>query len=111
MQVGDDGAARLDAPDPGQRLADAEVAGMPGIAQPVDDPEFEVFERGPALGRNVVEVGRVSGLANAIAERGNVAVPHHEGRQRQWPTLPFDGAAIAGFDRTPVEYRGIVVAF
>ena len=46
MHVGDDGAARLEALDPGQRVVDAEMAGMAGIAQPVDDPELEVFESG-----------------------------------------------------------------
>src|SRR5436190_19394471 len=47
MHVGDDGAARLDALDPGQRVGHAEMAGMRGIAQAVDDPEIEIFEQRP----------------------------------------------------------------
>jgi hypothetical protein len=49
MHVGDDGAAWLEAIDPGQRIVAAEMAGMRGIAQPVDDPEIEVLQVGPAL--------------------------------------------------------------
>src|SRR5579862_2341836 len=44
MHVGDDGTLRLETIDPGQRIADAEVAGMAGIAQAVDDPEIEIFK-------------------------------------------------------------------
>ena len=36
---------------------------------------------------------------------------HDEGRQRQRPALPVDGAVLAGFDRVPVEDRRIVAAF
>ena len=46
--VGDDGALRLETFDPGQRVVDAEMADMAGVAQPVDDPEVEVFKRAPA---------------------------------------------------------------
>jgi len=42
MHVRNDGTARLEAADPCQRVIDAEVAGMSGIAQPVDDPEIEI---------------------------------------------------------------------
>jgi hypothetical protein len=42
MHVGDDGPARLEAVDPGQRVVDAEMAGMRRIAQAVDDPEIEI---------------------------------------------------------------------
>ena len=46
--------------------------GCAGITQPVDDPEIEVFQERPALFGNVVEIGRVGGIAHAITERGNV---------------------------------------
>ena len=99
MHVGDDGAARLEAIDPGQRVVDAEMAGMPGIAQPVDDPEFEMFQKRPARGRDVADIGRVGGLADPIAERRNIAVLQEERRKRHRTALPFDGAAFAGLDR------------
>jgi hypothetical protein len=67
MHVGDDGAARLEAVDPGQRVIDAEMAGVAGIAQPVDDPEIEILQERPALGRNVAEVGRIGGVADPVA--------------------------------------------
>ena len=44
--------------------------GCAGIAQPVDDPEIEIFQRRPALARECRDVGRVGGIADAIAERG-----------------------------------------
>jgi hypothetical protein len=39
-----------EAVDPAKRVADAEMAGWPSMAQPVDDPEVEVLERRPAPG-------------------------------------------------------------
>src|SRR4051794_16931083 len=57
--VGDDGALRPEAFDPGQRVVDAEMAGMASVAQAIDDPEIEILQRAPALARDVVEVGRV----------------------------------------------------
>src|SRR5438067_944057 len=98
MHVGDDGAARLEALDPGQSVIDAEMAGMAGIAQAVDDPEIEVLQRMPALGRDIADVWRIGGIANPEAQRGDISVLHNEGRQRQRPALPVDGAALTGFD-------------
>ena len=49
VQIGEDRALRLQPFDPGQRLADAEMAGMRTIAQRIDDPQIEAFERLDAL--------------------------------------------------------------
>ena len=65
------------------------MAGMAGIAQPVDDPEVEIFQRRPALRGNVVEVGRVGGVADAKAERGDIAVVNQEGGKCYRTALPF----------------------
>ena len=89
MHVGDDGALRLEALDPGQRIVDAEMAGVAGIAQPVDDPEIEVFQGRPALLRDVVEIGRVGGVPDTIAQRGNVAVVNQKGGKLYRAALPF----------------------
>jgi hypothetical protein len=78
MHVGDDGALRLEAIDPGQRVADAEMAGMVRIAQAVDNPEVEIFEVRPAHFRNIADVGRVGGGAYPIAERRDVSMRNVE---------------------------------
>src|SRR5882762_8996903 len=79
MHVGDDGTLRLEALDPAKRVADAEMAGMAGIAQPVDDPEVEVLQRRPAFRRDIVEVGRIGGGPDTEAERRDIAVMNEEG--------------------------------
>src|SRR4051794_25251905 len=110
MHVGDHGALRLEALDPGQRIVDAEMAGMRRIAQSVDDPEIEILQRRPALFRNIADIRRIGGVANAVAERGDVAVLHDKRRQRQRPALALDGMAFTGLDRMLVEDRRILAA-
>lgn len=68
VHVGDDGPARLEPPDPGQRVAYAEVAWMRREAQTVNDPQFEIFEVAPASGWDVADVRCIGGGANAIAK-------------------------------------------
>ena len=84
--------------------------GCAGIAQPVDDPEFEIFQKRPAFGRDVADIRRIGGVADPIAERRNIAVLQDERRKRHRTALPFDGAAFAGFDRVMVQDRRIVAA-
>ena len=67
MHVGDDGALRLEAVDPGESIGDAEMAGVRRIAQSVDDPEIEIFEARPALARNIAEVWGIDGVTDSIA--------------------------------------------
>src|SRR5258708_33455213 len=81
---------------------------MPGIAQPVDDPEIEIFEMRPTLARDVVDIRRIGGITNAITERWNIAVPQNKRRKRHRTTLPFDSAALTGFDKVTVQDRRIV---
>src|SRR5438105_4000688 len=80
------------------------------IAQPVNDPEIEVFEATPALARDVADVGRVYGISNAITERRNIAVLYGEGGQRHRPALPFDGLALARLDRMLIQDWRIIAA-
>src|ERR1700722_2389935 len=86
------------------------MAGMRRITQAVDDPEIEIFEISPTRRRDVADIGRIGGIADAITERRNVAVLHDEGRQRQRAALPLDAAAFAGLDRMMVEDRRVVAA-
>src|SRR5262249_9536249 len=96
--------------DPGERIIDTEMAGMGRIAQAVNNPEVEVFQQGPALARDVAEIGRVGGVADAKPERWNPAVLEKEGRQRYGTALPFDGAALGGLDRAMFEDGRIITA-
>src|SRR4051794_12480954 len=86
------------------------MAGVAGIAQPVNNPELQVSQRRPALLGDVVEIGRVGCVAYAIAERRNMAVPYLKSRHRHRAALPFDGAALAGLDRMTVQDRRIVAS-
>src|SRR2546423_12557801 len=111
MHVGDHGALGLESLDPGQRIVDAEMAGMAGITQPVYDPELEIFKAGPALAGDIADIGRIGGVADAIAQRRDVTVLDVERRERHRTALPCNGAALAGFDRMTIEDRWIVAAF
>ncbi len=89
MHVGDDRALRLEALDPRQRVGDAEMAGMRRIAQAVDDPEIEAFCSAGQLSSGMsCRSGVVGGIADAIAERGDVAVLQQEGGQFERAALP-----------------------
>ena len=44
------------------------------VAQRVDDPDIEIGQGGRALSRNAAEVARIADIAEAKAERGNIAV-------------------------------------
>src|SRR3954447_20525980 len=110
MHVGNDGAFRLEALDPRQRVADAEMAGVAGIAQPVDDPEVEVFQRRPAFLGNVVKVGRVGGGSDPEAQRWDPAVVNQEGGKLYRTALPFGLMTLARFDRMARQDRRIVAA-
>src|SRR5436305_8852684 len=78
MHVGDDGTARLEAVYPGQRVVDAEVAGMRCKAKPVNDPEVELLQKRPALVGDVIEIWRIGSIGDPVAERRNVAMLYHE---------------------------------
>src|SRR6266540_5896439 len=110
MHVGDDGALRLEALDPAKRVVDTEMAGVAGIAKPVDDPEVEVFQRRPAFRRDIVEVGRVGGGPDTEAQRGNPAVVDQEGGKFYGAALPFGLVTLTRFDRMPRQDRRIVAA-
>src|ERR1700760_2290036 len=58
MHVGDDRAPRLEALDPGQRVAQAEMARMGRVTQAIDDPQIELLEQRPARFWNIADVGR-----------------------------------------------------
>ena len=86
------------------------MARMRRITQRVDDPQIEAFERMKALGRNVVEVRRISSIADAVAERRDITVLENKRGQGDGTALPLDGLRFARFDRALLEDRRIVAA-
>src|SRR5262245_51905268 len=105
MHVGDHGALRPEALDPRERVSDAEMAGMRCVAQTVEDPEVEVFERAPAFAGDVANIRRIGSVSNAIAERRDVAVLRDESGQRHRAALSKNLLALAGFDSMPRQDR------
>src|SRR6202012_1624623 len=102
---------RLEAFNPQQRIADAEMAGMVRITQTIDDPEIEIFEVRPAGLGNIADIGRIGGVADPIAQRGNVAVREVESRERHGTALPLDRTALASFNGMAHQDRRILTAF
>ncbi len=80
------------------------------VAQPIDDPQIEVLQRCKTLFWNVVQIGRVGGIVDPVAERRYVAMAQQERRDGQRPARPFDHAAFAGFDRPRFQDRRIGTA-
>ena len=95
MQVGQDRALRLDPGDPGQRLVEIEMARMRRLAQRVDDPDVEAGQRRDAFGRQALDVGGIGHVAEAEAERGDVAVLLQDRQGLDRAALPLDGDRLA----------------
>ncbi len=55
MHVGDDRPLRFESVDPAQGIVDAEMTGVAVVAEPIDNPQLEIFQRRPALAWNVDE--------------------------------------------------------
>ena len=72
--------SRLEAIDPGQRVLHAEVAGMRRKAKPVNDPEIELFQKRPALVRDVIDIRRIGSIGDPVAQRRNIAMLYRECR-------------------------------
>src|SRR4030095_14118991 len=62
----------------------------------------------PAVARDVIDVRRIDSISDAIPEGRNAAVPQNKRRKRHRTALPFDHAALTGFDEVTVEDRRIV---
>ena len=87
------------------------MARMRRIAQRVDDPEIEIFQRVKAFGRNVVKVRRISSVADAVAERRNTAMLNQKRGQGEGTALPLDALGFTCLDRSLFENRRIVAAW
>ena len=85
----------LDALDPGERIRDAEMARVRRVAQRIDDPQIEPGERRHAVGRQLDQVARIRDIAEAEAERLDVAVILQERRHSS-----ILGLFTAGFTAT-----------
>src|ERR1700728_1811977 len=71
VQVGENGARRLEPVDPAERVGEGEMTRMRPVAQRVDDPDFEIGQSGAGVRRHAAEVAGIGEIADATAERGN----------------------------------------
>src|SRR5262249_47480985 len=90
VQVGQDGAPGLDARDPGKRQRQMRVARMLGVAQRVDDPALDAFERGERRLVQSVDVARIGERPEAETERADAAMALPEALYRKRAPCPCD---------------------
>src|ERR1700738_4313332 len=74
MKIGENRALGPQFGDPFEGFRQGKMTGVRRIAQSVDDPHVEAFEKTEALDRNGIEIRRIGHLAKAKTERGNLAV-------------------------------------
>src|SRR5580700_828453 len=79
VQIGQDGAPRLEAADPLQCIVEREMARVRPIAQRVDDPDVEAGQRRGAFRRHAGQVAGIGEVAEAKTERSDVAVLLQDG--------------------------------
>src|SRR6186713_1228870 len=96
MQVGQDRAFRFDPGDPFQCLIEMEMARMRGSTERVDDPDLQARKCRNAVRRQALYVRRVSDIAKAKPERGDVAVILQDGQELNRASLPLDRDRLAG---------------
>ena len=110
VQIGQDGAARLEPLDPGERVVEREMARVRPVAQRIDDPDVEAGERRDALRRQAAQVARIGEVAEAEAEEAMSPCSCRIGSAVIGAALPLDGDGLAG--RQPVlgDDRRIVAA-
>jgi hypothetical protein len=74
MQIRQDCAAGLDPRDPGERIVNAEMAGVRPVAQRIHDPDLESRKRRDASLRQPTEVARIREPPETEAQGGNIAM-------------------------------------
>src|SRR5690349_24399765 len=107
MHVGDDRPLRFEAVDPAQGIVHAEMTGVAVVAEPIDNPQLEIFQRRPTLAWNVTEIGRVGGVADAVAQGGDLAVRRREGDRGPGAPFPSDARDSAGSTGRRAGVRGL----
>src|SRR4029077_1370000 len=110
MHMGEDRAFRPHALDPGQRLIDAEMARMRGVAERIDDPYIEIAQISQRLLRKIAHVRRIGDTAEAEAERLAGAVDLPEWQRLDHPARALDHHRDAGGQLMLVQDWRIVAA-
>ena len=106
VKVGEDRPARAHRLDLRQRLVQAEMRGMRPIAQGVDDPHVEPFEKRPARLRNAFDVRGIGEPAEPEPERVDLAVVEVERRRLDRPARALDPAGLPADSRRSVAIGG-----
>src|SRR5690554_489149 len=110
MKIGDDRMSRPQALDPAERILQREMARMRARTQRVDDPDAEIGKQADCAIGNVLDVGQVGDVAEAKAERIDVAVID-QGRLHGNPSAPaVDGEGFARDDTVLLEDWRVVRA-
>jgi phosphoribosyl 1,2-cyclic phosphate phosphodiesterase len=79
VQIGQDRPFGLHARDPAQRLVEVEMARVRRLAQRVHDPNVEAGQGGQAGLRQALDIGGIGHVAEAEAERRDIAVVLQDG--------------------------------
>jgi len=88
VQVRQDGAARLDASYPFQRIVDAKMARVRAVAQGVQHPDIHALQSRGACSGQPAEVAGISKPAKPKAERDDAAMRLQQGQSGERPPLP-----------------------
>lgn len=110
VHVGQHRAARLQARDPVQRLAQREMRGMRRAAQRIDDPDIEVLQKRQAFLWQVVQVAGIGQPGDAEAIGCDAAVELPERQRLDAPAGAIDADGIAVIEAVLVEDRRIFAA-
>src|SRR5262245_9305054 len=110
MEIGQDRAPGIDAPDPGQRIIDAEMARMRAVAQRIHDPDFGPRERSHARLRQAAQVAGIGKRAEAKTQRRNIAVLLQDGQGLDRTALPVDAQAPAWLEPVLGHDRRVLAA-
>ena len=84
---------------------------MRRIAQRIDDPEIEAFEIVTTFGRDAVQIWRIGDIAEAEAERGDLAMIETEGHRLDRTTRPAHRAEFSRLQPPFCKQRRIIAAF
>src|ERR1700676_2994765 len=110
VQIGQDGAPGFYAFDPAKRVLERKVTRVRPIAQAIAIPTAGAAKGRTVLRWNAAEVARIGEVAEAEAERGDIAVLLEERQDGDRSALPLDGDRRPGGQPALGQDRRVVAA-
>ena len=95
VQIGQNSSAGFYAAKPQQGIFQIEMRHMFFVAQRIDNPDIEPFQRCKAYRWNIMHIGRVSQITDPKTQGINPAVMDCEGQKIQRATRAFNGQCLA----------------